>query len=114
MVNVALCWIRVCRRSCRNGSPRLPRRTGFGTTGPRVDAVVGKNWTEYPNRQLDSDPEADPGARDTDARLPADPAVSQERRQSAKESVEQADPRPDARAARRGACPPPTSRSARS
>ena len=44
---------------------RLLRRTGFGTTGPRVDAVVGKDWSTYLNLQLDADPEADPGARAT-------------------------------------------------
>src|SRR5690349_12251374 len=44
---------------------RLLRRTGFGTTGPRVDAVVGKDWSTYLDEVLDSDPDADPGARAT-------------------------------------------------
>ena len=44
---------------------RLLRRTGFGTTGPRVDAVVGQDWSSYLDRLLDADPEADPGARAT-------------------------------------------------
>src|SRR5690242_282834 len=44
---------------------RLLRRTGFGTTGPRVDAVVGQNWSTYLDGLLDADPEADPGARAT-------------------------------------------------
>jgi uncharacterized protein (DUF1800 family) len=44
---------------------RLLRRTGFGTTGPRVDEVVGKDWSTYLDGLLDSDPDADPGARAT-------------------------------------------------
>jgi len=44
---------------------RLLRRTGFGTTGPRVDALQGQDVGAYLDRVLDSDPEADPGARAT-------------------------------------------------
>lgn len=44
---------------------RLLRRTGFGTTGPRVDEVVGQNWSTYLDGLLDADPESDPGARAT-------------------------------------------------
>jgi uncharacterized protein (DUF1800 family) len=44
---------------------RLLRRTGFGTTGPRVDAVVGRDWSTYLGGLLDADPESDPGARAT-------------------------------------------------
>jgi uncharacterized protein (DUF1800 family) len=44
---------------------RLLRRTGFGTTGPRVDAVVGGDWSTYLDGLLDADPESDPGARAT-------------------------------------------------
>jgi uncharacterized protein (DUF1800 family) len=44
---------------------RLLRRTGFGTTGPRVDAVVGQDWSTYLDGLLNADPESDPGARAT-------------------------------------------------
>jgi uncharacterized protein (DUF1800 family) len=44
---------------------RLLRRTGFGTTGPQVDAVVGKDVSTYLDTLLDADPEADAGARAT-------------------------------------------------
>jgi uncharacterized protein (DUF1800 family) len=52
---------------------RLLRRTGFGTTGPRVDAVVGQDWSNYLDGLLDADPEADPGARATP--MPIVPSV---------------------------------------
>ncbi|HVQ50317.1 MAG TPA: DUF1800 domain-containing protein, partial [Mycobacterium sp.] len=52
---------------------RLLRRTGFGTTGPRVDAVVGQDWSSYLDGLLDADPEADPGARATP--MPIVPSV---------------------------------------
>ncbi|HTI73399.1 MAG TPA: DUF1800 domain-containing protein [Mycobacterium sp.] len=52
---------------------RLLRRTGFGTTGPRVDAVVGKDWSTYLDGLLDADPDADPGARATP--MPVVPTV---------------------------------------
>jgi uncharacterized protein (DUF1800 family) len=41
---------------------RLLRRTGFGTTGRQVDAIVGQDWSTYLDGLLDADPEADPGA----------------------------------------------------
>lgn len=41
---------------------RLLRRTGFGTTGAKVDAVAGQDWSRYLDGVLDADPEADPGA----------------------------------------------------
>jgi len=41
---------------------RLLRRTGFGTTGAAVDAVVSQDWSRYLDGLLDADPEADPGA----------------------------------------------------
>jgi uncharacterized protein (DUF1800 family) len=44
---------------------RLLRRTGFGTTGPRVDAVVGKDRSAFLDGLFNADPEADPGARAT-------------------------------------------------
>jgi uncharacterized protein (DUF1800 family) len=52
---------------------RLLRRTGFGTTGPRVDAVIGQDWSGYLDRLLNADPEADPGARATP--MPVVPSV---------------------------------------
>lgn len=42
---------------------RLLRRTGFGTTGRAVDAAVGQ--PDYLSAALNSDPEADPGAKAT-------------------------------------------------
>jgi uncharacterized protein (DUF1800 family) len=44
---------------------RLLRRTGFGATGPQIDAVVKKDWSAYLDAGLNSDPEADPGAKAT-------------------------------------------------
>jgi uncharacterized protein (DUF1800 family) len=44
---------------------RMLRRAGFGVTGPQVDAVVAKNWSNYVDAALGADPEADPGARAT-------------------------------------------------
>lgn len=44
---------------------RLLRRTGFGATGPQIDAVVKQNWSTYLDGALDLDPEADPGAKAT-------------------------------------------------
>ena len=44
---------------------RLLRRTGFGTSGPVVDALVGQDLGAYLDRVLDADPEGDPGARAT-------------------------------------------------
>jgi len=41
---------------------RLLRRTGFGTTGTEVDAVVGQDWSTYLDAALAADPESDPGA----------------------------------------------------
>lgn len=41
---------------------RLLRRTGFGTTGPEVDAVVGSDRSAYLDGVLGLDPESDPGA----------------------------------------------------
>jgi uncharacterized protein (DUF1800 family) len=44
---------------------RVLRRTGFGVTGPQVDAVAAKDWSRYVDAALGADPEADPGARAT-------------------------------------------------
>jgi uncharacterized protein (DUF1800 family) len=41
---------------------RLLRRTGFGTTGRDVDAVVGQDRSAYLDAALALDPDADPGA----------------------------------------------------
>lgn len=41
---------------------RLLRRTGFGTTGPAVDAVVRMGRAEYLRQALAADPAQDPGA----------------------------------------------------
>jgi uncharacterized protein (DUF1800 family) len=44
---------------------RLLRRTGFGAAGPQIDALAGKDWSQYLDGALGSDPEADLGARAT-------------------------------------------------
>src|SRR5882757_10808763 len=44
---------------------RLLRRTGFGAAGPQVDALAGKDWSQYLDGALGSDPDADLGARAT-------------------------------------------------
>lgn len=44
---------------------RVLRRTGFGVTGPEVDAVVGRDWPSHVDSMLGGDPDADPGARAT-------------------------------------------------
>ena len=41
---------------------RLLRRTGFGTTGPMVDAIAGQDWSLYLDQVLGLDPDADAGA----------------------------------------------------
>ncbi len=38
------------------------RRSGFGTSGQAVDAVVGTDWSVYLDKVLGLDPDADPGA----------------------------------------------------
>lgn len=38
------------------------RRSGFGASGPQVDAVAGQDWSAYLDGALGSDPDADPGA----------------------------------------------------
>ena len=44
---------------------RVLRRTGFGVTGPEVDAVVGRDWPGHVDAMLSADPDADPGAATT-------------------------------------------------
>ncbi|MBV8929254.1 MAG: DUF1800 family protein, partial [Mycobacteriaceae bacterium] len=44
---------------------RVLRRTGFGATGPQVDAAAGQDLSAYLAAALGSDPDADPGARRT-------------------------------------------------
>ncbi|BBZ10873.1 DUF1800 domain-containing protein [Mycobacterium branderi] len=44
---------------------RILRRAGFGVSGPTVDAVVAQDWPTYVAAALNSDPDADPGARAT-------------------------------------------------
>lgn len=41
------------------------RRSGFGTTGPAVDAVVNRDWSDHLEGALALDPDADPGAAAT-------------------------------------------------
>jgi uncharacterized protein (DUF1800 family) len=44
---------------------RLLRRIGFGASGPQIDAVVSQDWSTYLDAALNSEPEADPGAKAT-------------------------------------------------
>ncbi len=44
---------------------RVLRRSGFGVTGPEVDAVVGQDWPSHLDAMLDANPDADPGAMAT-------------------------------------------------
>src|ERR1700723_1866840 len=41
---------------------RVLRRTGFGVTGPQVDAVAKQSWPDYVDAALRADPDKDPGA----------------------------------------------------
>lgn len=41
---------------------RVLRRTGFGATGPEIDAVAGQDWPSYVDAVLNTDPDADRGA----------------------------------------------------
>ena len=41
---------------------RMLRRTGFGVTGPEVDAAVRLDWPSYVDAMLGTNPDADPGA----------------------------------------------------
>jgi uncharacterized protein (DUF1800 family) len=38
------------------------RRAGFGVTGPEVDAAVDRDWPDYVDAMLSTNPDADPGA----------------------------------------------------
>ncbi|OBK24950.1 DUF1800 domain-containing protein [Mycobacterium asiaticum] len=41
---------------------RVLRRTGFGATGPEIDAVAGQDWPNYVDIVLNANPDADRGA----------------------------------------------------
>jgi uncharacterized protein (DUF1800 family) len=41
---------------------RVLRRTGFGVTGPEVDAQAARDWPTYVDAMLSANPDADPGA----------------------------------------------------
>jgi uncharacterized protein (DUF1800 family) len=51
------------------------RRTGFGATGPQIDAVASQDWAVYLDTVLALDPERDPGALATPRPLPVTPAA---------------------------------------
>lgn len=64
---------------------RLLRRTGFGASGPQIDAVAKQDWPAYLDAALNSDPEADPGAMATPMPklvIPPDPHIDIERAKS--------------------------------
>lgn len=54
---------------------RLLRRTGFGATGPRIDAVAAQDRSAYLDRILGSDPDRDPGALATPRPSPPAPPL---------------------------------------
>jgi uncharacterized protein (DUF1800 family) len=57
---------------------RLLRRTGFGATGPQIDAVAQQDWSTYLDAVLSLNPDADPGALATPrppATTPTDPGA---------------------------------------
>jgi uncharacterized protein (DUF1800 family) len=41
---------------------RVLRRTGFGATGPEVDALIAGDWPAHVDAMLSANPDADPGA----------------------------------------------------
>jgi uncharacterized protein (DUF1800 family) len=47
------------------GTARVLRRTGFGVTGPEVDAVASQDWPSYVDAMLGANPDEDPGAAAT-------------------------------------------------
>ena len=54
---------------------RLLRRTGFGATGPQIDAVSGQDWSVYLDTVLALDADRDPGAVATPRPTPVTPAT---------------------------------------
>ncbi|HEY3996389.1 MAG TPA: DUF1800 domain-containing protein [Mycobacterium sp.] len=44
------------------GTAGMLRRTGFGVTGPEVDAALTRDWPSHVDAMLGTDPDADPGA----------------------------------------------------
>jgi uncharacterized protein (DUF1800 family) len=54
---------------------RLLRRTGFGATGPQIDAVAKQDWSAYLDQALSLDPDADPGAVATPRPMPISPVM---------------------------------------
>ena len=60
---------------------RLLRRTGFGATGPQIDAVARQDWSSYLDTVLSLNPDADPGALATPrptATTPTDPGTARQ------------------------------------
>lgn len=51
------------------------RRSGFGTTGQRVDALVGLDWSQHLDVVLGLDPDRDPGALVTPRPTPVTPPL---------------------------------------
>ncbi|WP_029114296.1 DUF1800 domain-containing protein [Mycobacterium sp. URHB0044] len=54
---------------------RLLRRTGFGATGPQIDAVANQDWSAYLDTVLALDPDRDPGALATPRPTPVTPPM---------------------------------------
>ena len=54
---------------------RLLRRTGFGTTGPQVDALVHQDTSTYLDQALNREPDSDPGAIATPMPSPITPPI---------------------------------------
>ena len=67
-------WRPVSGQSPRwQATARLLRRTGFGATGPQIDAVAGQDWSVYLDTVLALDADRDPGALATPQPTPVSP-----------------------------------------
>jgi uncharacterized protein (DUF1800 family) len=51
------------------------RRSGFGATGPQIDALVGRDWSAHLDVVLGLDPDRDPGAVATPRPTPVTPPL---------------------------------------
>jgi uncharacterized protein (DUF1800 family) len=58
-----------------HATARVLRRTGFGATGPQIDAVAEQDLSTYLDTVLALDPDSDPGARATPRPTPETPAA---------------------------------------
>jgi uncharacterized protein (DUF1800 family) len=69
-------WRPVSGQSPRwRATARLLRRTGFGATGPQIDAVANQDWSVYLDAVLTLGADRDPGALATPRPTPVTPAT---------------------------------------